>query len=56
VEPGWWASFAPNAFRELSDTGQVDRDLCLALAIEHDDDQGGVLVVASQGLLPSGRP
>ena len=27
-----------------------------ALPIEHDDDQGGVLVVASQGLLPSGRP
>jgi hypothetical protein len=28
----------------------------LPFPIEHDDDQGGVLVVTSQGLLPSGRP
>jgi len=49
------SELCPERLRESSDPGQVDRDLGLALPIEHDDDQGGVLVVASQGLLPSGR-
>jgi hypothetical protein len=42
------SELCPERLRESSDTGQVDRDLC-CLPIEHDDDQGGVLVVASQG-------
>jgi hypothetical protein len=50
------SELCPECLRESSDAGQVDCDLCLPFPIEHDDDQGGVLVVTSQGLLPSGRP